>query len=587
MSRTVTAIPATKKPRSATASSGVPARRKVAAYARVSTDMEEQQSSYHAQVDYYTRYITDHAGWQLAGIYTDEGITGTSTKHREGFKRMIADALGGKIDLIITKSVSRFARNTVDTLTTVRSLKDTGVEVYFEKENIWTFDAKGELLITIMSSLAQEEARSISENVTWGHRKRFQDGKVIVPFSRFLGYDRGPNGELVINPDEAVIVRRIYDLFLEGYSYKGIARQLTAEGYTNPTGYAWSIGKIKSVLTNEKYKGDALLQKSYTADFLTKKQIKNNGEVPQYYVTGDHEAIVNPGVHDFVQTIINQGRKPGGSFSRQRLFSATIRCGECGSWYGSKTWHAGNKYEKRIWRCNHKYDGQQKCDTPSFDEETIKNAFSAALKQMLHGQTAVDEVLDQAVRAELDTSTLEAEAEKLLAEVESAAAAIDKLIDRNAKSTLNQDEYTRRFNALTTRHSKLADQRESLTSHIIDKQNRLKAYEYYKAEITKLDGTRFEFTPYLFTPSSTTPPSRQTAPSNSPSETEAPRLLADRYIQPTMKQAGKPQILQSLLNINFCCSFMRMRVSDCEHRPSKKSEESFLLVFSGLAVELG
>ena len=492
---TVTTIPATKRLYTGESLTALTIR-KVAGYARVSTDHEDQITSYEAQVDYYTRYISEHTGWKLAGIYTDEGITGTSTKHREGFKRMIADALGGKIDLIITKSVSRFARNTVDTLTTVRSLKDAGVEVYFEKENIWTFDAKGELLITIMSSLAQEEARSISENVTWGHRKRFQDGKVIVPFSRFLGYDRGPDGELVINPDEAVIVRRIYDLFLEGYSYKGIARQLTAEGYTNPTGYAWSIGKIKSVLTNEKYKGDALLQKSYTADFLTKKQIKNNGEVPQYYVTGDHEAIVNPGVHDFVQTIINQGRKPGGSFSRQRLFSATIRCGECGSWYGSKTWHAGTKYEKRIWRCNHKYDGQQKCDTPSLDEETIKNAFTTALQQMLDKQTGVDEVLDQAVRAELDTSMLEAE--KLLAEVESATAAIDNLIDRNAKSALNQDEYTRRFNALTTRHAKLADQHERLTSHIIDKQNQLKAYEYYKTEVAKLDRAHLEFTPYLF-----------------------------------------------------------------------------------------
>lgn len=497
MGRTVTTIPATKRLHTL-APIDQPTIRRVAGYARVSTDHEDQISSYQAQVDYYTRYISEHSGWQLAGIYTDEGITGTNIKKREGFRTMVADALDGKIDLIITKSVSRFARNTVDSLTTVRSLKDAGVEVYFEKENIWTFDAKGELLITIMSSLAQEEARSISENVTWGHRKRFADGKVTVPFSSFLGYDRGSNGELVVNPDEAVIVRRIYDLFLEGYSYKGIARQLTAEGYQNPTCTPWRITKIRSILTNEKYKGDALLQKSYTADFLTKKQIKNNGEVPQYYVTGDHEAIISPGVHDFVQAIINQGRKPGGSFSRQRTFSATIRCGQCDSWYGSKTWHAGTKYEKRIWRCNHKYDGEQKCATPSLDEETIKTAFTAALQQMLDGQTRVDEVLDQAVRAELDTSALEAEVEKLLAEVESASAAIDKLIDRNAKSALNQDEYTRRFNALTTRHATLADRHDQLTSQIINKQNRLKAYEYYKTEIAELDWAHLEFTPYLF-----------------------------------------------------------------------------------------
>ena len=166
-------------------------KRKVAGYARVSTDHEEQQTSYEAQVDYYTNYINGREDWELVSVYTDEGISGTSTAKREGFNKMVADALDGRIDLIITKSVSRFARNTVDSLTTIRKLKDHKVECYFEKENIWTFDSKGELLLTIMSSLAQEESRSISENVTWGQRKRFADGKVTVPFKRFLGYDRG------------------------------------------------------------------------------------------------------------------------------------------------------------------------------------------------------------------------------------------------------------------------------------------------------------------------------------------------------------------------------------------------------------
>ena len=184
-------------------------KRRTAAYARVSTDSEEQLTSYAAQVDYYTNYIKGRDDWEFVAVYTDEGITGTNTKHREGFKRMVADALDGKIDLIVTKSVSRFARNTVDSLTTVRQLKEKGVEIYFEKENIWTLDSKGELLITIMSSLAQEESRSISENCTWGQRKRFADGKVTVPFKRFLGYDRGPDGNLVLNPEEAVIVQRI------------------------------------------------------------------------------------------------------------------------------------------------------------------------------------------------------------------------------------------------------------------------------------------------------------------------------------------------------------------------------------------
>lgn len=191
-------------------------KRRAAGYAQVSTDSDEQYTSYEAQVDYYTQYIKSRSDWEFVSVYTDEGISGCSTKHREGFREMVTDALNGKIDLIVTKSVSRFARNTVDSLVTIRQLKEKGVEVYFEKENIYTFDGKGELLLTIMSSLAQEESRSISENVTWGQRKRFADGKVNLPYKHFLGYDRGENGEPVINEAEAEVVRLIYRLFLEG-----------------------------------------------------------------------------------------------------------------------------------------------------------------------------------------------------------------------------------------------------------------------------------------------------------------------------------------------------------------------------------
>ena len=297
----VTVIPATR-PLHVTGAAEINAQRRVAGYARVSTDHDEQFSSYEAQVDYYTRYIQSHADWEFVEVYTDEGITGTNTKHREGFKRMVADALAGNIDLIVTKSVSRFARNTVDSLSTIRQLKEHGTEVYFEKENIWTFDSKVELLITIMSSLAQEESRSISENCTWGQRKRFADGKVTVPFGHFLGYDRGPDGNLVLNEKEAVTIRHIYSLFLRGMTPYGIARQLTSEGILSPGGKEkWNAGAVQSILTNEKYKGDALLRKSYTVDFLTKKKKVNEGEIPQYYVEGDHEPIIDPAVFDRVQ----------------------------------------------------------------------------------------------------------------------------------------------------------------------------------------------------------------------------------------------------------------------------------------------
>ncbi|MEZ2122374.1 recombinase family protein [Corynebacterium sp. CCM 9203] len=316
----------------------------------MSTDHHDQVTSHEAQVDYYTRYISDHAGWQLVKVYTDEGITGISTKHRAGFQQMVADVLDGQIDLIIIKSVSRFAHNTVDSLTTVQALKDKGVEVYFEKEGIWAFDAKGELLITIMSSLAQKEAQSISENVTWGHPKRFADGKVTVPYSRFLGYDKGEDGNLVINSEQAKLVRHIYNMYLGGMSIGAIPHTLTNEPdtFTASKNKTWHYQSVRSILTNEKCKGDALLQKSYVADFLTKKQAINQSEVSQYYVTASHEAIISPAVWDIVQAELAKGAANQRTQHRTRPFSSTLICGQCGHFFGSKTEHAGSKYEKVI-----------------------------------------------------------------------------------------------------------------------------------------------------------------------------------------------------------------------------------------------
>lgn len=498
MARKVTAIPATKRLHTGTPLTQTTARR-VAGYARVSTDHEDQVTSYQAQVDYYTHYINDHGGWQFAGMYTDEGITGTSAKKRVGFQSMVADALAGNIDLIITKSVSRFARNTVDSLTTVRTLKDHGVEVYFEKENIWTFDAKGELLITIMSSLAQEEARSISENVTWGHRKRFADGKVTLGFSHFLGYDKGEDGNLVVNEEQAVTVRLIYSLFLEGLSLTAIARKLTDEGHPTPARRdKWSIATVRSILTNEKYKGDALLQKSYVADFLTKKQVVNEGEVPQYYVSGNHEAIINPAVWDFVQAELAATKNGRRSASRQRTFSGKIKCGQCGSWYGSKTWHAGSKYEKRIWRCNNKYAGDKPCATPHLTDQQIQDAFLDAVQQMLADQDHGEDLLEAELLAELDTTDLRLEADQLSAQAATVADAIEKLIATNARVPQNQADYQQRFDKLSAEHTALLQQHETLLAEIKDRQNRVAAYQHYKTSVAELDPHHVEFTPYLW-----------------------------------------------------------------------------------------
>ena len=312
--------------------------------------------------------------WEFVRVYTDEGITGTNTKHRDGFKEMIRDALDGKIDLIVTKSVSRFARNTVDSLTTIRQLKERGVEVYFEKEGIYTLDGKGELLITIMSSLAQEESRSISENTTWGRRKRMADGQFSLGFSQFLGYDQG----MVINEEEAKVVRLIYSSFMDGMTPIGICHMLEEKGIETPgKKKKWNKKTVESILTNEKYKGDALLQKTFVVDFLTKKSKKNEGEIPQYYVKNSHPPIIPPEEFDRVQEEIARRKSLGGQYSACTVFGCKIVCGDCGGRYGRKVWKSGNRV---IWRCNRKYDFN--CKTPMIDEHIIKELFMQAYNKI-------------------------------------------------------------------------------------------------------------------------------------------------------------------------------------------------------------
>lgn len=419
-------------------------RRRVAGYARVSTDHDDQTTSYEAQMKYYTDYITGRADWEFVGMYSDEGISGTSTKHRTGFRQMVDAALSGQIDLIITKSVSRFARNTVDSLSTVRQLKEAGVEIYFEKENIWTFDSKGELLITIMSSLAQEESRSISENVTWSLRKKFAQGRVSFPYTNVLGFDKNEQGEIIVKEDEAKVVRYIFQQTLLGKSPYAIANDLTKQGVQTPKGKKqWSAVTVKRMLQNEKYKGDALLQKTYTTDFLTKNKKINEGELPQYYVENNHEAIIDRETFDLVQQLMDKGRK-----SSTSIFASKLVCGECGGFYGSKVWHSNSKYRRVIYRCNKKYFDGKTCQTPHVTEEDIKTAFIEEVNKLLDIKEEVIENLNHLLEVISDTTKQEQIIAKLQDNLQSTTEQINRLITLNASTVMNQEQYRKEYDGL-------------------------------------------------------------------------------------------------------------------------------------------
>lgn len=443
----------------------------MAGYARVSTDHEDQTTSYEAQVDYYTNYIKSRDDWEFAGLYSDEGISATNTKHRDGFNQMIFDAMAGKIDLIITKSVSRFARNTVDSLSTIRKLKEHNIECYFEKENIWTFDSKGELLLTIMSSLAQEESRSISENVTWGQRKRMADGKVSFAYSRFMGLDKDrETGKIVVNPEQAEVVKLIFRLFLEGMTPHSIAAELTRHGIKTPGGKdVWNQQTVRRMLSNEKYKGDALLQKEFTVDFLQKKMKKNEGEVPQYYVEGNHEAIISPAVFDMVQAELAKRKHSGSRYSGVTIFSNKIKCGDCGGWYGSKVWHSTDQYRKVIYRCNHKYK-DKKCQTPHVTEEDIKALFITAYNKLISEKKEIIANAEVIRKTLCTTNTMLAKKQRLEDEILVLVEMTQNLVAENARVAQDQEEYQKRYDSLVLRYETAKKNYDKLATKIEQKE---------------------------------------------------------------------------------------------------------------------
>ena len=363
--------------------SRIPAKLRVAAYCRVSTDLEEQESSYEAQVSHYNEMIRKNPDWELADIYADEGLSGTTTEKRENFNRMIQDCEAHKIDMVITKSISRFARNTLDCLQYIRKLKALNIPILFEKENINTMGTSGELLITIMASLAQQESQSISQNVRMGIQYNFQRGKPMLNHNRFLGYTKKKGGNLVIVPEEADVVRGIFRDFLEGLSFGEIISGLEDQGVLTPSGKTkWYHSTIQSMLKNEKYMGDLLLQKSYTKDFLTKERAENQGTFPQYYVKNAHAPIVPREVFMRVQGALLRRENEliiAGKRSRPSVPHALhgkLICGLCGQPYCRYTPPSGVTY----WRCKSRITKGEYCASATIPDKEIRrliiNAFN-------------------------------------------------------------------------------------------------------------------------------------------------------------------------------------------------------------------
>ncbi len=335
---------------------------------------------------------------------------------------------------------------------------------------------KWEILLTILSSLSQEEARSISENVTWRLRKKFQDGKFSVGYSRFLGYDKGEDGNLAINEEHAKTVRLIFGLFIEGMTACRIAKELTSRGILTVTGQEkWNAATIKGVLANEKYTGCARIQKTFTPDFLTKKAVKNCGQVPSYFVEQSHPAIIEPAVFEMVQREMERRTKEGRRYSGVSIFSGKIKCGECGGYFGAKVWYSTDKYRRVIYRCNNKYDGK-KCQTPHVTEEEIKAAFVTAFNRLVTERAgascASEEIAANArlVRQTLcDTTDLEQEKASLQQELAVLVEMTQNCIVENARIAQDQGEYQKRYNGLVERYEKAKARFDEVTEAIAER----------------------------------------------------------------------------------------------------------------------
>lgn len=463
-------LPATKKAENLHKKKG---KVNAAAYCRVSTDQEEQLTSYEAQITYYTDKIQSNPEWSLAGIFADEGITGVMTKNRGQFNEMIDLCRKGKIDLIITKSISRFARNLIDSIKYIREMKSIGVTIIFEKENINTSEMTSEMMVALYSVFAQAESESISNNVKMGKRFGYKSGQVPMMFGNIFGYRKGADGNAEIVPEEAEIIKIIYTKFLEGNSYSAIGKMLESEGIKTLKGNSkWSISVIQGILKNEKYKGDVLVQKTYVADLFTKKSVKNTGELPMYLVKNHHVAIIEPEIFDRVQIEIarrnslkstsDKNISMRSKFSSKYALTGLVVCGECGSKYRRTTW-ARKGVKKVVWRCISRLDhGTKYCkDSPTIDEDKLHSAIMSAINTMLDSRDKLRTLLNGSIAEILSAPDTDMEIMTMLSKIDIKNSEMLEIIRQGVENREDREIIQERCRQ---KHEEIAEIQQSLNS---------------------------------------------------------------------------------------------------------------------------
>lgn len=488
----------------------VVSQKRVAAYCRVSTDSDDQKNSYESQVSYYREYISQRSDWQLVDIYADEGITGTKVGKRQDFQRLITDCLNGDIDYIVTKAIARFARNTLDTLKYVRMLKERQIGVYFEEENIDTLTMDGELLLTILSSVAQQEVENISAHVKKGLKMKMERGE-LVGGPRCLGYDFDWNTrQISINVEEAKVVRYIFDRYLEGMGCGVIARELEERGIPSPRGNAtWRDTTILGIIKNEKYKGDVLQGKTFTVDPISKRRLDNYGEEDQYYIRGNHEPIISEEEFNQAQEIrlSRSGRRSRGVVSNKRkrlsrmyAFSSMLECGFCNSIISRRSWHSSTIYHKVIWHCQQSIKkGKRFCPySKGLSETAIEKAFVESFRLFYKNNNQITDLLLEIVKEELSDNSLEIELKNIRKDLAKLVQQEHDLVQMKFDDRISDEVYNKKFHEIKEQQEKLSEIKVNLEMNIrsdVDIKARLELFTKHLTSeklITEFDRSVFE-----------------------------------------------------------------------------------------------